>query len=266
MENNKNEKKNLIIVTATICPSSNVFLLEIKDIQIRFQQYMNSLYSLLDTKYVNYIVFCDNSNYEFDKSSLIKYAHTKGKEIELLSYKSKIDCNQYGKGAGEAEIMNYILNNSILIQQVDSFYKLTGRVIIKNLDRVIKTSMQGNHFIHKRIYINNYLNEYVETIFYKLNIEQFKKLDDMRFLVNDRNGIYYEHVFFQQMQKHGIDYDSFRVYPIKHGISGSTGLRYDEPKIDLLKNKFLTSIGLADFYYTKWQDIKNNIKNRIHIQ
>ena len=176
-------------------------------------------------------------------------AKSAGKEIEFLFFEgdSKLVA-EHGKGAGEAEIMEFIFQNSELIKSVDCFYKLTGRVIIKNLDTVLKKCKQQiNYFqFHSK---RNTSSPFVESVFYKMNCADFLQLKNMKYAVNDRAGIYFEHTVWQKLQENNISYHFFPVYPVRSGVSGSTGSSYDESWKRLLVKRILCRLRVLEHFY-----------------
>lgn len=154
----------------------------------------------------------------------------------------------HGKGAGEFEIMNYIIQNSKLIKTVSSFVKITGRIEIRNLSKIIRKCKNNRNYF--QIHYPRYKEKYVETVFYKIKLSDFKKFTEIDKLVNDSKGIYYEHVIYKQLVNKKIKFYYFPVYPIIRGISGSTGGLYDEKKSVLFYIKGIMSrFGLLGVYY-----------------
>lgn len=239
---------SLIIMTGTISPNKNVYCLKLNDYKERLSQYIESLNYLIEEEVVKKIIFCDNSNFVFDTSQLKQKAKNHNIEIEFLFFKGNDKLVEvHGKGAGEFEIMKFIFQNSILINTVETFMKITGRIKILNLKKIINKCKENCNYFQCHYPKNK--KRYVETVFYKLNIEDFKKFSNVEYLVDDSNGIYYEHIIYNQLLKNKIKFSYFPLYPIKEGISGSTGGEYNEKGKLFIIKCLLANVKLLRLYY-----------------
>ena len=167
-------------------------------------------------------MFCDNSGYSLDEQYYRKIASEKRKEFEYLSFNGDYESTiKYGKGYGEGEIMNYVINNSQLLNNENSFSKITGRLIIKNINKLIKNE-------NKNYFMNQVKNYKVDTRFYHVNKQFFMlNLIDSYKNVNDNNGYYLEHAYSASLKKTNNNYRSFYQKPFFYGESGSTGNKYN---------------------------------------
>ncbi len=255
-------RKNILLITGAIDISSyQIPATRIIDLQERLQQYLYSIEYAIDHYHkVGHIVFCENTNYKYDYSFLQEKARRQKKVLEVLTFSGDYENIQNkGKGYGEGEIIKYALANSKQLQKSQFFYKLTGRVIITNMDRVVKSTYCANAFIFPPDFTQmDENNDVVETIFYKVDTLFFKQqLIDAYLEVNDRQNRYLEHVFFDKI-KH-LPINSFRVYPIMVGYSASTGGVYTKSKIILLKNSIYNKLGFFANHRTSFQRFLFNI-------
>jgi hypothetical protein len=176
------------------------------------------------------IVICDNSGFDYSEIEEIKQKATEQKKtIEFLNFHGDSDkILKLGKGYGEGEIMEYVLLNSKLIKPDEiSFCKVTGRILILNIDAILKnTFLNENYF--QRMHINPFAaEERVDTRFYQCTLKTFKDyLFEAYQLVNDNEGNYLEHVYHDQLKVYNVDYRSFNKLPRIEGVSGSTGETY----------------------------------------
>lgn len=233
---------SLLIVTSAIdIKRDDIFSLNIKDTEVRLNQYIEALkFAINHYKTIDAIIFCDNTHYEYDFSDLIELAKKNNKKLEVLSFLGDVQSVvDYGKGFGEGEILKHVLSNSKIVNRYDSFYKLTGRLIIKNFDEInLKTYDQNNFvFYSKDMYGTKY--SFVSTVFYKVNISIYlESFIDAYKQVNDVKEKYLEVVFYDVIVNKKIKCKSFKVFPEISGYSGSTGIRYDLSKAQLfLENK-----------------------------
>lgn len=124
--------KAVILLTATVDPKGTAWT-RLQDPGIRKAQYLYAIDFYLRETDCD-IVFCENTGADiFDEiESAEKY-----KRLEYLTF----DGNDYdkcrGKGYGEAIIIRYAIENSLRIRNSDLVIKITGRVIIRNLNELL---------------------------------------------------------------------------------------------------------------------------------
>ena len=128
-----------LLITGCISPVKGQLWLCIGDESIRLRQYVESIKFYIDSSDLKKIVFCENSGFVYNEcDSLKKYALQKGKELEWLSFKgNESSVRKYGKGAGEDEIYLYAFENSKLLKSSLSFVKVTGRLIVTNINEIV---------------------------------------------------------------------------------------------------------------------------------
>ncbi len=138
--------KETLLLTGTIKPNNNgiqrsTVLSNDKyfDPEYRLWEYFSTIQYYINTQLFDKIIFCENSNYHFNNWALLEQlAYDKGVQLELLQfYGDEISIKKYWYAYWEAEIFDYAFKNSQLLQQSTSWYKVTWRYIVKNIDQII---------------------------------------------------------------------------------------------------------------------------------
>lgn len=216
--------KLCLIITGCIYPNSNVPVLSVKDGDLRKKQYIDSIrYYIKKSKFTN-IVFCDNSNAS-QEDGLKELAQNYGKHFEWIPFEGNSDeVVSKGKGYGEIEIINYAIANSTIISKSEILFKVTGRLMIKNINWFIRLGKGDRNYFLLRD------NEFVDTRCYCIRkADYIKYFSHVGKLVDDRNGLFLEHVFYKTIKNNIIDYKLFPIEPEFSGMSGSNGYSYDSP-------------------------------------
>lgn len=124
----------ILLLTGCINPNGMPFT-SLTDNSARKEQYIKAInYYLHHTDLP--IVFAENSN--TDISNHFQQAISRNR-IEFLTFSGNNKKNR-GKGYGEAEIIEYALNNSQFITSSNSqcaIVKITGRLIVENIKEII---------------------------------------------------------------------------------------------------------------------------------
>jgi hypothetical protein len=228
-----------LIITSTIHVNSNLTVLI--DRSERKKQYLKSVLFYLESKFIDQIIICDNSNFDYRQFSNF-FEAVSSKEIECLCFEGdKKKIQTYGKGYGEGEIMEYVMNNSKLILKAEnSFLKVTGRLKVLNIDDVLKNS-NSEKDCFQGAGSNPFKNlEAIDTRFYQCTFSTFKDYLISEYKnVNDDGGLFLEHCYYNKFLKAGIAVKSFNILPIISGLSGSTGLNYDDKRSKLIVKRIL---------------------------
>lgn len=232
--------KSTLILTSTVYVNSALTVLV--SAEVRLQQYLQAILFYLNSSEIDKIIICDNSNFDYRIFAPL-FSSLSQKEIEYLNFTVDTQLvKNLGKGYGEGEIMKYVVQNSIILNSSeDRIVKITGRLIVTNIDDVLRSCQDSvtyfqpycsNPFrpnlhavdtrffvVDKNIYVNHFLNVHCK--------------------VNDINGIFLEHCFYDTINSNLIPTKFMKVMPIFIGFSGSTGLNYSEAKFKSLIRKFL---------------------------
>ena len=233
-----------LIITSTINVNSNFTVLV--DPEIRLQQYLSSIKFYIKIKNLDSIIICDNSGYDYSKEeSLIALAQKHAKKTEFLFFNSdSTNTMKYGKGYGEGEIIKFIVNNSALYRNGDkSFFKVTGRVIVSNLELIIKTVSANKNYFQRISFNSLRAEEKIDTRFYHIKKDEYEKyLLNSYLSVNDAEGFYLEHCFFKSVLENKMNFSFFYILPFIEGISGSSGVSYNIPKKNFIIRFFINII------------------------
>lgn len=233
-------KEPVLLIIGSIDVSKNTpFMTHLVATEDRKQQYFDSIeFAINNYQTINNIVFSENTNFQYNYSKLKQLAQKKGKELEVLSFVGdSIKTQEQGKGYGEGEAIKYTLVNSQLLKKSKSFIKLTGRLKIANFDNVF--SPQKENCFHRAYYGGS-----VCTVIYKTNIDFYNTyLLDVYKNVQDRKGIFLEHIFFENL-KNNKGINSFNNLPCIMGVSGSTGTNYSHNYIR--KTRLYFNLGLLN--------------------
>jgi hypothetical protein len=221
-----------MIITSSVYVNSDLTVL--KDPDVREAQYVDSILFYIRSKAIRNIVVCDNSGFDHAKNErLAAEAKKYGKDIEFLSFvgdKDKI--KSQGKGYGEGQIMEYTFRASRLLGKEENFFKVTGRVIVLNIDRIASRVKPGHTYFQKMTMnpLNKLYKFNVDTRLYYCSRAFFERhLLDAFTSVDDNGGRYLEHTYYDRMVLDKVRWKEFAVFPRYTGISGSTGLSYSKP-------------------------------------
>ncbi len=187
----------------------------------RRDEYLKAIHFYLDnTEYP--VIIVDNSNYDF--SSVIK---DNGRFEALHFWGTSNDC---GKGWGECQILRYAFDNSILIAGADQIVKITGRLIINNINSLLRECTDISS-----VYADADLKlSYPHSYFFCCHPIFFKdELFPRHNLMNDSKKVHFEHVL-------GISIKSFRTKGVFHefkqpihiiGHPGNSNVEYKKPTV-----------------------------------
>lgn len=238
------EATEILLLTASVDPAaSKTPFTNMVDPKQRLEEYLVNIKKIVDEKVFAKIVFCENTNYEFDYQKIIAEARAKNVELEVLRFKGDYDgINKQGKGYGEGEIIKYALKHSKLIGPNSIFYKLTGRIFIKNLASIVKNNTHKDVIFIKaqRTALK------VDVRFFKSSVQFFSShLIDEYTKVNDPGGHFLEMVYYEKLRTvAGIS--RFTEFPNFTGTSGSTGQAYDQSPYEYFKYSMLLKTGFLN--------------------
>lgn len=229
--------KTVILLTACINPNGMSYT-AIQDIAVRTRQYTEALDFYLQNSHLK-IVFVENTLYDISSSYKQYIAENR---LECLSFAGNTFSRELGKGYGEAEIIKYALEHSSFIKEADYIVKITGRLILRNLNNIlgitnllyagrkngVSVDVIDEHIAESRVIIASF--DFYSTFFIP-NMNQ----------INDSSGYYFEHLLVSSIKNwisSGNIFIPIPVFPQLVGYSGSTGIEY---KCDnILKNNLYT--------------------------
>lgn len=203
-------------------------LVTLTSTNIRLKNYIDSIKFYIGSEKIDKIVFVENTNimsslnYSSLFYDLVAEAKENGKILEILSFDGNREMvEEYGKGYGECENIEYALANSKTIMKDDLLIKITGRYQITNIDKLSKSiSVVKPSFI--RLGFEDLIDAFVFSFFIDTWHKYFLEAKSM---INDRNGVYFEHVIFSLIKEKNINVLRLPMYPIFDQVSGSTGIK-----------------------------------------
>jgi hypothetical protein len=186
---------------------------------------MCALVSWAQTRRVHRVILGENSNTRFDFSRIVRYLEAAGKEVELLVFDGNKESPRFGKGFGEGEIMEHLYTHSRLLRMTDTFYKVTGRLFVRNFDLVSDATDSRHAF--RRKYGKPGNPSKVDTTFFKCGLDLFEsRLMHAYRQVDDTKRTFIEHMYFDQLRD--TDAGGFALNPELVGQQASTGKVYAE--------------------------------------
>lgn len=174
------------------------------------------------------IVFVDNSGHPLDELHEVVDRHAAaGKRVELISFRTVGYSATKGRSFGELDILRTALCRSKLLEQADVFAKVTGRVFIPNVDRIVRAIAPDCDIVGRLSHNLTWL----ETVFVLFRKELFRQrlLPFALERVDDQARQHVERVLASACL-HGIA-DGARWYPFPaepriQGRRGLDGLPY----------------------------------------
>lgn len=222
--NKKFEKKCYLLLTGTIDANvyNNVGNL-IVDVDTRLEQYKTTIRKyIMETEFTD-IVFIENSNYQFDEQEFVELAYKYNKRFEFISGTVCVEeIIKYGKSFGDAYLIYEALQKSKILKECEFFYKITGRIFLKNSKKVCKTKYK-------------YRNEFIMysgvgwclTNIFKANKEDYlRHLGDVWKECNEATVDDIEIVFYRRLVDSDMKLGSFETYPYFEGKMGATLRNY----------------------------------------
>ena len=217
-------RRDTLVMTATFrAPRTPTRV--VRDEHTRIQQYMCALVAWARARRVRRIIFGENSNTRFDFTRVVRYLETAGKEVELLVFDGNKASPQFGKGFGEGEILEHVYAHSRLLRMTDTFYKVTGRLFVRNFDDVSDATRDRHAF--RRKYGKPGNPSKVDTTFFKCGLDLFEsRLMHAYRQVDDDKRMFIEHMYFNQLSE--TEAGGFSLSPELVGQQASTGKVYAE--------------------------------------
>ena len=210
----KISKKELVILTWTIKPSW-----KLKDYwwgiqpDLRWHSYFNTIcFYILRSKFY-YIVFCENSCYDISdyKETLFKLAKFYGKKLEILQYNwDHLKSEHLWYWYWEWECLDYAFKNSKLLEEVESFRKITWRYVYANIDNIVEYSSKNDNMFFK----NFSQVVWISTWLFKVKKDIYEKyLYDIKSCMN--LDVKFERLYYNKLIKEDIKFWKLNSIPIR---------------------------------------------------
>lgn len=210
-----------ILLTATVVIQDKSTV--IFDSNVRLLQYQIAIEKWISIG-VKKIVFCENTCTSIMNENLKHLIESNDVEFEEILFKGSVEkISAKGKGFGEGEIIRYAIEKSDIIKRDQYFFKVTGRLFIKNfLD--IKCFIQRENPQGFFLFLKG---NKVDTRAFFSDINFYQKNMLFSYVhVDDKAGAFLEHCFYDVLKS--IPFRaSLGPSPKYAGVSGSTGGSYE---------------------------------------
>ncbi len=235
-----------LILTATINPAYyNNISSSVNCVETRRLQYVSALHFYLSNSPFKYLIFSENTDESLDEASLISFAESMGKHIEFLHCpETDYEKRKLGKSFGEAMLLRRTISQSGFLKKAESFYKVTGRLKVRNIDRIVDNESEN-------CFIAYNFQEWVLTTFFKCRIDDYKNILDKAVerlsFEEPCLGPHIEHAYWALIKEAKVKVHSFRVFPSIDGQVGGDGSVYNKSRSGIIARHALTSLGFFSF-------------------
>lgn len=237
-----------IFLTACISPNGMVFT-KLQDAHVRKQQYIKALHYYLQNTDLP-VVFCENT--ECDFSDHFRYYIQLGR-LEYLTFRGNDYDKSRGKGYGEACIIKYALSHSSILQKSRFVLKITGRLLVENIQHIISTSFTSFHRLFRCSFT---YNEFIQSHCFLVDTHSLSEIMQCNIeTINDTQGFYFEHFMHTELVKRKDLLVIPFIFPlIVNGVSGTNGDPY--PRHSFRENLFVNSLYAAILHSERSQYIR----------
>lgn len=134
---------HILLITSTIQPAAETFLLRVVDAETRLSQYSAALDVYLDMQargVFDHIVYMDNSGYPLDALRDQVAARGSDARVEFLTYTQALPTKN-SRYYLEMDLIDHAMQMSQVIQTHPKavVWKVTGRYIVSNADKIVAT-------------------------------------------------------------------------------------------------------------------------------
>ena len=223
--------RHILLMTSTIAPSDDVFLLSVNKADQRLAQYKSSLKfyaQMVLSGAIDRIVYMDNSGHSL--KDLVAVAERAGirDRIEFLSYKQDIPGNN-SRYYMEIHLIDQAFRDSPLIAgNPDAIvWKVTGRYVVRNIESIVRswppdTDVYIHHRNHPERLVDFYLLGFINRTYHQhigRDFEDFAGTADGEKILRRKidTGCFPDVRFTKR----------FRCTPRLSGVRGHDGKSYD---------------------------------------
>ena len=218
-------KKNIVVLLTACINPGETCLVERKNPAQRLADYKKALLFWLKCQSLQNIVFCENSGADLaELRELVRTNNTYGKTIEFLSFYGQPPLPSLGKGYGEMRIISYALEHSTAVRDADFVLKVTGRLIINNVQKIIDGASRITD-VHVLCDLSHSLSFADSRVFLATPSFLSGYLVPFLDLINDSAGIYFEHVLARAAHRAMADGLSWTIFPCARDFYGMRELR-----------------------------------------
>lgn len=215
-------KKVTLLLTACINPGGMSYT-ALQDPLQRQEQYVQALTFYLE-KTKSRVVFVENTN--TDLSHLFR-SYIQAGRLEYLTFDGNHHPKHLGKGYGEVKIMEHALLHSEFVRESDYVVKITGRLIVANINEIVDSFLLKCHKACLRFDFCSTDSMFTMCFVCPpqwLAAHIVPYIDQM----DDSKGVYMEHLFYRRIRdaRPSLPLYPFITPPLIEGVSGSTLTRY----------------------------------------
>jgi hypothetical protein len=221
---------NILLITSTIAPAANTFLLKVTDSAERLQHYKRSLVFYarhLTDRIFDRLVFVDNSGYPLDDLFEIASRAKLAEFIEFVSYKADIS-PENSRYFLEINLLCFAMKTSTTIADNPKslIWKISGRYIVSNIASIVSTSPRTADL---RVNMRNYPRRTLDFYLMGYRADSFNRhigrdIEDYRTI---RNG---EDILREKIEAgsfEGVEITPrFKHTPRLLGVRGFDGAQY----------------------------------------
>ena len=223
------------------------------DIEIRLNDYKKSFNFWISNKYVNKIIFIENSGYDLSFFYEISKKFP-DKIVEIISSNSNHSFDKkLGKGYGEYLCLKEIFENSKIAKETNYFIKITGRYIIKNFDSILKDIIINNSDIY--VNLSNNL-KYSNSIIYGGGKKFFENyiIPEKKNTTDEINNISENKVASATLKaiSDGLTLSRVPIYADTEGYIGSNGKKLKQNIFKKIKLYFFRKLKIYFFNHKKY--------------
>lgn len=222
----------VLLLTGCINPNGMAHTV-LQDPDIRKRQYISAIrYYLENTKIP--IVFIENTNTDISGEF---FTADYSRRIEFITFNGNNFDKSKGKGYGEALMIEYALTHSKFINDNTYIVKITGRLIIENLEELIQ-EMKSSECVYASLVRGKYGMERKSYFFGapKSFLSDYFLFSKEK--IDENEGTYFEnHLFNESLEwvHDGGKAKEFKLPILVNGISGSNGKKYPTEHYPYLK-------------------------------
>lgn len=228
--------KEVILMTACVNPNGMTET-NLQNPEIRLLQYKRALSWYL-TNTTHNIVFVENTGVNLEKDYK---KHIDAGRLEIFTFYGNDYKKELGKGYGEALIIEYALKHSAILANTDRFVKITGRLICKNINFLMKYARKRNFVYGKILFMKNRFWCESRIVIFPREIIVNEVMPRMKY-INDSESYNLEHCLYDCIKNIKTLFP-----PIIYGQSGTSGKKIDTTFFRYLKDLvsfLLSTVGL----------------------
>lgn len=197
---------SVLLLTWTVKPTAKIKCKTPAELDFskRKKEYLRGiLYYIVESNFTK-IVFCENSNTFLNEYETLKeIANSFDKKLEILTFQWDISLTWlHSYGYWESEILDYAYEHSELLKSEVSFYKISGRYIVSNINAIIKDLSNYANYFHRPWLMWPLFS--IATSFFKISRENYslflyKKLRD--FHIKNNSDLALEKIWYLLLYK-----------------------------------------------------------------